>query len=86
MRERARRLLNEARKGSTPTMEIIRASPESMQSFEDAEDKLQKIVEQVGQLEKQCENGKGCMLPFRFRGHIFIVFRADEEWNAGFGQ
>lgn len=58
LRERARRLLIEARKGSTSTTEIIRLSPEPVESFDDAEQKLQKIGEQVAELERQSSSGK----------------------------
>lgn len=55
LRERARRLLNEARKGSvTTTTEIIRViTPEPIKQFDETDEKLQKLSEQITHLELQ---------------------------------
>lgn len=64
LRERARKLLNDARKGSvTTTTEIIRVTPESVRNFDDTDQKLQKLSEQVTQLEIQT-NLTGCVVRF----------------------
>lgn len=52
LRERARRLLSEARKGSVTT-EIIRVTPEPIKQFDETDEKLQKLSEQITQLELQ---------------------------------
>lgn len=54
LRERARRLIAEARKGSTPTTEIIRASsPETLRTMMETEDRLNKMTEEISRLERQ---------------------------------
>lgn len=51
-------MLNEARRGSSTTTEIIRASPEPIEVYSETEQKLQKLGEQVAQLEKHNTAGK----------------------------
>ncbi|XP_019869615.2 EH domain-binding protein 1-like protein 1 isoform X2 [Aethina tumida] len=53
LRERARRLLAEARRGSTPPTEVIRICPESVKAYVEAEDKLQRINDELNHLERQ---------------------------------
>lgn len=43
----------DARKASTPTTEVICISPEPDKSLDEADEKLQKIGEQLNELEKQ---------------------------------
>ncbi|KAK5640350.1 hypothetical protein RI129_011161 [Pyrocoelia pectoralis] len=51
LRERARQIIAKARKGSTPTTEIIRASsPEIFRSITDTEDRLGKMSEEIAQI------------------------------------
>lgn len=51
LRERARQIIAKARKGSTPTTEIIRASsPEIFRSITDTEDRLGKMPEEIAQI------------------------------------
>lgn len=58
LRERARRLLAEARRGSGPTTEIIRVSPESVKAYVEAEDKLHKLDNEIQYMERQNGSGK----------------------------
>lgn len=51
MLERARKLIAEVRRGSTPTTEIIRTSPESLKGFIDT-DKSQN-TEEINKIKKQ---------------------------------
>ncbi|XP_066151430.1 EH domain-binding protein 1 isoform X2 [Euwallacea fornicatus] len=57
LRERARRLLAEARRGSGPTTEIIRVSPESIKAYAEAEEKLDRLGEEIEHLERQSSTG-----------------------------
>lgn len=57
LRERARRLIAEARRGSTPTTEIIRASsPEN--SIADTEERINRMTEELARLELQNSIGR----------------------------
>lgn len=58
LRERARRLLAEARRGSTPPTEVIRICPESVKAYVEAEDKLQRINDELNHLERQNSIGE----------------------------
>ncbi|KAF5289663.1 hypothetical protein FQR65_LT11780 [Abscondita terminalis] len=53
LRERARQLIAKARKGSTPTTEIIRASSPEIRNMMDVDDRLSKMTEEVARLERQ---------------------------------
>ncbi|KAF5302964.1 hypothetical protein FQA39_LY10142 [Lamprigera yunnana] len=54
LRERARQIIAKARKGSTPTTEIIRASsPDICRNIMDVDDRLNKMTEEVTRLERQ---------------------------------
>ncbi|KAK4873284.1 hypothetical protein RN001_015313 [Aquatica leii] len=54
LRERARQIIAKARKGSTPTTEIIRApSPEGCRNIMDVDDRLNKMTEEVARLDRQ---------------------------------
>jgi hypothetical protein len=58
LRERARKLLAEARRGSAPTTEIIRVSPDSIKSFVENEEKcLQRMDEGIFNFEIQNSTG-----------------------------
>lgn len=46
MRERARRILAETRRGSAPTTEIIRISPDSVKTFIELEEKMLQRVDE----------------------------------------
>lgn len=61
MLERARKLIADARRGSTPTTEIIRASPESVKAFSETEERLQKMSDELGKLMKQSSIGNFCL-------------------------
>ncbi|ERL86810.1 hypothetical protein D910_04214 [Dendroctonus ponderosae] len=53
LRERARRLMAEVKKSSGPTTEIIRVTPESIKAYEEAEEKLTRLGDEIEHLEKQ---------------------------------
>lgn len=57
LRERARKLLAEARRGSGPTTEIIRVSPESVKAYVEAEEKLYMLDNEIHYLERQNSSG-----------------------------
>ena len=64
LRERARQLIAKARKGSTPTTEIIRASsPEVCRNIMDVDDRLSKMAEEMSRFENGIELEKNGNIP-----------------------
>ncbi|VEN63236.1 unnamed protein product [Callosobruchus maculatus] len=57
LRERARKLLAEARRGSGPTTEIIRVSPGSVKAYIEAAGKLNRLDNDLAPLERQPSSG-----------------------------
>lgn len=50
-------MLAEARRGSGPTTEIIRVSPDSIKAYAEAEEKLCRLGEEIEQMERQSSTG-----------------------------
>ncbi|XP_066260319.1 EH domain-binding protein 1 isoform X2 [Euwallacea similis] len=80
LRQRARRLLAEARRGSGPTTEIIRVSPESIKAYTEAEEKLDRLGEEIEHLERQSSTGS------EKNGNIFseVPISKIEEYSKKF--
>ncbi|XP_074038547.1 EH domain-binding protein 1 isoform X2 [Leptinotarsa decemlineata] len=53
LRERARKMLADARRGSGTNTEIIRVSPESVKAYMEAEDKLRFLDNEIQNMERQ---------------------------------
>lgn len=79
LRERARRIIAEARRGSTPTTEIIRASsPEIVMS--DAEERINRMSVELARLDYRSNIGND----LHFEQELFTLglFIADVERNG----
>lgn len=62
LRERAKKLIAEARRGSGSTTEIIKISPDSLKSYVEADEKLKKLDNDIQMLERHNSTGseKNC--------------------------